>query len=1264
MGIACILLGILVLVSLTLVVGHAQRATADEPCDWERPDLLERNRAPAHATLVPFPDVASALEGNREASPYWKSLDGMWKFTWAQRPAAAPRDFHRPGYDVAQWDEIPVPGNWQLHGYEPPVYVNVSNLCAPAEPPFTNHEFNPVGSYVSTFTIPETWEKMHVFLHFSGVQSAFYVWVNGRQAGYSQGSMMPSEFNITPFLVPGENVLAVQVYRWCDGSYLEDQDMWRMSGIHRGVGLFATPQVHMRDFRVRTLLDGAYRDAELRVSLKVSNYGEGPPVRAEVGVQLYDAAHNAALPKPVMRPLTIDGSAETTVTLSAPVRCPVKWSAEDPYLYTAVLSLTDADGELIEAESCKVGFRQVEVKDQRLHVNGEPIYLKGVNRHEFDTDRGKVISRESMIEDIVLMKRHNINAVRTSHYINDPRWLDLCDEYGLYLIDEADLESHYYWDRFTKDPQWRDAFLDRAVRMVERDKNHPSVIIWSLGNESGYGPNHAAMAEWIHEADPTRPVHYHPAEDAPCVDMISLMYPSVRDLVKKAEAPDDGRSVIMCEYAHSMGNSTGNLAEYWDAIETHKRLQGGFIWDWVDQSLRQRHIVTTPDAAEPDRCAVVVAKRVEGRDGIEAHAIADGYVAVPPAEELDITGDALTLEVWVRPQEAAGGVPFISKGDQYALRQAGPDTVEFAILDSEPIVVHAQTPNWLNEWHHVVGVYTGEALEIHVDGQMLNSVEHAGAIDHASCPVFIGRDPQQRAVLRGAIDSARIYNRALSQAEIAEAVEHPPAHPLLALSFEDFEEKPFEWFAYGGDLGEMPTDGDFCCDGLVSADRKPHPGLLEYKKILEPVRMRLVETGEGGVSPEVEIENRYSFLSLEHLAGAWKLSEDDRVIDEGALPQLKTAAGERTTLPVPCHLPEPAPGATYWLWVGFALASDAPWAPQEHEVAWAQFELPQPAPGQVVRAEQAPELTVSESASEVEVTGADFRIAFDKQAGTMASWQYQCAEGQWIDLVERGPMLSLWRAPTENDELSGEAKKWRQAGLHDLRHEVTEFAIEEQDPGRAQVRVNIVSRAPKGRVLFESEYTYTVDANGAITLAWTGSPQCPLPNLPRVGLQLLAPGAFDRFEWYGRGPHETYPDRKLGAPAGVYAERVGVAQLPYVMPQEYGNKTDVRWASLTNADGAGLAVLGLPLLQASAHPFSTRRLEEAMHTFTLIPDGSITLNLDLEVCGVGNGSCGPGTLAQYKVASRTRTFEIRFIPVGQAAPSPMDLYRRGVAQQT
>ena len=873
-------LGVMVVMAMRC---RAARAETSERKDYENPAVVQRNKEPGHATLFPYPDRQAAIEDKRDDSPFFLSLDGTWKFRWAEKPADAPEGFFDESYSVADWDDIEVPGNWQLQGYEKPVYCNLRNLSAPAQPPNTNPDWNPVGSYRRTFVLPEAWCGREVFLHFGGVQSACYVWVNGREVGYSQASMTPAEFDITAFVRPGRNTLAVRVFRLCDGSYLEDQDMWRFSGIHREVYLFASPRAHIRDFFVRTELNSSCNMALLRVLNRVRNCDQETHSGVAVETELLDAAGGSIFSRPLSKTVDVAPRDETEVALENEVVRPRLWSAEQPNLYTLLLTLRDASGAVLEVERCRVGFRRVERRNGQLCVNGVPIRIQGVNRHDHDPDHGKVVSRESMVKDITLMKRFNINAVRTSHYPNNPYWLDLCDEYGLYVFGEADIESHTFWDMFAKDPAWETAFVDRAQRMVERDKNHPSVIVWSLGNESGYGPNHDKAAAWIRSVDPTRLIHYHPAEKSPMLDIIAPMYPSVDAIIEMAREDDD-RPIIMCEYAHSMGNSTGNLKEYWDAIEAYPRLQGGFIWDWVDQALRRKTVLTTPDRVQP-RSAMGVCDVVVGKSG---RALENGYVVMPPSDDLNITGDRLTLMAWVRAAKSDEQNPFISKGDtQFGLSQINPREVEFVVHSGKAVPVRATVPdNWHDTWHHLAGVYDGKQVAVYIDGKRVGAKDLSGPIGYSPFPVCVGRNPESQQALRGAVDEVRMYRRAVSDEEVMRAAaDAAPADAVLWLDFDEWVERPFEWFAYGGDLGESPTDGAFSCDGLVACDRKPHPALCEYKTIIQPVVM---EEDDLRTS-RVRIHNKYAFTNLSELDGAWKVTLDGNVIEDGALPKLDIA---------------------------------------------------------------------------------------------------------------------------------------------------------------------------------------------------------------------------------------------------------------------------------------------------------------------------------------------------------------------------------------
>jgi beta-galactosidase len=560
--------------------------------DWENPLVVSRNTEPPHATLIPYSSLEKAVAGDRFASEYLYLLNGKWKFHWAAKPADRPLDFYGPEYSDSSWKDIDVPGNWQFQGYDVPLFFD-EEYPFPANPPHIPHDHNPVGSYRTQFLVPEIWQGRKVYLHFDGVESAFYVWVNGRMAGYSEDSRTPAEFDITALLRPGANVLAVEVYQWSDGSYLECQDYWRLSGVFRNVYLFSTPPVHIRDFELKADLAGDYRDADFRVKAWVRNSGQGAARNHTVEVALLDP-DGQAVGAPCLAKESgpyIAPGAESLFLLAAPLQNPSKWSAEHPNLYTVLLTLKDDEGRLVEIESARFGFRKAEIRGGQLLLNGQPILIKGVNRHEHDPRTAHYVTRDSMVKDIRLMKQLNINTVRTSHYPNDPQWYELCDQYGLYLIDEANIESHGmgYDPAITlaNRPEWEKAHLERVSRMVERDKNHPSVIIWSMGNEAGDGTNFEAASDWIHRRDPSRPVHYERAELRPHTDIYCPMYARIEQLVNYARQKQS-RPLILCEYAHSMGNSLGNFQDYWNVIERYPQLQGGSIWDWVDQGMQKK----------------------------------------------------------------------------------------------------------------------------------------------------------------------------------------------------------------------------------------------------------------------------------------------------------------------------------------------------------------------------------------------------------------------------------------------------------------------------------------------------------------------------------------------------------------------------------------------------------------------------------------------------------------------------------------------------
>ena len=1036
-----------------MVVFMSVSVSSAQNVDWQDPQMIGRNKEPAHCTLIPWPDANKAVKGPRESSRFYKSLNGRWDFNWAGKPSDRPKDFYAVDYDTSGWDKITVPGNWQIQGYGTPLY---SNIIYPfkKDPPkvmgtppedYTNFDArNPVGSYKTTFTIPKKWHDREVFLNFDGVDSAFYLWVNGQKVGYSQGSRTPAEFRITKYLKNGQNSLAVEVYRYCDGSYLEDQDFWRLSGIFRDVYLYSTPKIHIRDFWVRSELDENYRDAVMKITAKVHCYDNVEAGKDNAGcsveVVLSDAKGKIVGKKPLATG-KIERLAVNTysvVEMQAEILNPCKWTAETPYLYDVALTLKDSDDKIIEVEHCRFGFRSVEIKDGRLLVNGKAILLKGVNRHEHDPDTGHYITTESMIRDIMIMKQHNINAVRTSHYPDVPGWYDLCDEYGVYLIDEANIESHgigYGESSLAKKPQWQKAHLDRTISMVQRDKNHPSVIIWSLGNEAGDGINFKATSDWIRRNDTTRPVHYERAAQGPHTDIVCPMYARIENIVSYAEKPQN-RPFILCEYAHAMGNSVGNLQEYWDAIEKYKHLQGGFIWDWVDQGLRKK--------------------------------TADGK----------------------------------------------------------------------------------------------------------------------------------------------------------------------KFWAYGGDYGDKPNDGNFCCNGLVRPDRTPNPSLYEVRKVYQYIKAYPKDLVRG----KITVHNKYDFINLDFVTMSWEVTENGEVLQSARnvkLSQLGPQQQKEITLPLRKFTPKP--GREYFLKVQFALAKNMSWAKRGHIVAWDQFKLPLDA-GDAPKTAIAsmPDLKVEQSADAVTVIGKDFTLRVLETNGAIESFKYKGSE-----LISRPLVPNFWRPPIDND--NGNKMPQRLGVWKNAAPQRKLISLNAENFKDRLVRIVADSKLPAGGGDYHN--TYIIYGNGDVVVQASLSPSDKLPNMPRFGMQMAMPAEFDRITWYGRGPHETYWDRKTGAAVGTYSSSVEKIVHEYVRPQENANRTDIRWFSLTSDSGTGLIAIGKPLLSCSAWPYTMEALEQAKHPHELPRDSAITVNIDYKQMGVGgDNSWGARTHTEYTLGPKNYTYRFYLRP--------------------
>ncbi|MFF1308732.1 glycoside hydrolase family 2 TIM barrel-domain containing protein [Streptomyces sp. NPDC058307] len=1232
--------------------GHAAQSAPE----WNGAiDLFRVGTQPPHTTLMPYADVGQALAADRTRSPYRLNLDGTWKFAYADRPDDRDPDFYRTDVDDKDWDTIPVPSVWQVHGYDFPIYVNITypwwgpnGLGEEAQPPAAPTRYNPVGQYRRTFTVPKDWSGRRTFLHFEGVKSAHYVWINGALVGYHEDSYTPAEYDITPHLRPGTNQIAVEVYRYSDGDWLEDQDMIRLSGIFRSVYLYSTPAVHLRDFKLDTPLGDDYTSAELSVTASVRDYGGGNQGRYTVETQLYDSGGHPVWSRPLQQTVALDAGDETTVQAAKAVPAPKLWSAEHPNLYTAVLRLRDPAGKVIETLSHRVGLREFALKDGLMRINGRPVSFRGTNRHEMHPDRGTALTRADLVKDITIIKRLNINSVRTSHYPNNPLWLELADEYGLYLVGETNLETHGIRDQYPGDhPDWSAACVARAQNMVHRDKNHASVVIWSLGNEAGGGSTFVNMRDWIKSYDTTRVVQYE-GDDRPTIsDIRSEMYESPARVEQRAKDTADTRPYVMIEYCHAMGNSNGNFKKYWDIVRRYPVLQGGWIWDFVDQSLSEpvpvRQLLTESGPGALKGEVLPASARFDRDKGVSG-----GTVFARDAG-LDLTG-SLTLEAWFTPKVTGSHQPIIAKGDtQYALKQSG-RTLEFFIFGGGQWITAtwALPDDWTGREHHVAGVFDAAAgtLTLHVDGQVraVRSTTQRPSSNTAPLALAVDVDNPTRE-FSGTIRKARVYARALTAAELGSGSRGPGDEGVRfwfdAATVGLTEKRPAQktFFAFGGDWGDNPNDGAFVADGIVTADRGHTGKAAEVKQIYQAVNASWATDGS------VTLVNEYLFTNLREFDGSWALSADGKVVQRGKLArdQMNLAPLSSKNITVPYKLPStPTPGTEYFLQLSFTTRESTPWARAGFEVAKQQLPVDADSPAVTpVPLAKVPALTYQDASGQVAVHGKDFSVTVDKGSGTITSYK---AHG--TRLITAGPVPNFWRAPTDNDHGNGQHTRnqtWRDAGAHRKVTDVSVRALRDR-----AVEIKVSGTLP---TTTESAYTttYTVFGNGEIKVDNTLHPGASsLPYIPEVGTILFLPRHLDRLHYYGRGPEENHWDRNDGTDVGLYSGTVAEQWTSYIRPQENGNKTDVRWAALTGRDGVGLLVSGEPLLEVNASHFTPEDLSNGVrHDYQLTPRDAVVLRVNHRQMGVGgDNSWGAHTHDEYKLfADRDYAYTYRLRPL-------------------
>ena len=1007
--------------------------------DWENETIFGINKEPGRATMLLYANEKEMKADDAYSKPWLDphsslrlSLNGMWQFNWVPKPEDRPVDFYKVGYDDSKWKQIPVPSCWEMQGYGTPIYTNVTypfrNL-----PPFITgqdgytilNEPNAVGSYRRTVQVPAEWNGREIYLHFNGVYSAAYVWVNGKKVGYTQGPNNDSEFNVTKYLKAGkENLVCVEVYRWSDGSYLEDQDMFRMSGIHREVYLEARQKMHTHDVYITSHLNRNLKRAQMNVDLKVLNLGKKTSnIRAEVELIGPDGKRVQTAITGRTEPLSKGDTA--TLKLSMDVANPALWTAETPNLYTVNVSL---NGDI---STQKYGFRKIENREGKVFINNSRVLFKGANRHDTDPIYGKAVPLESMIKDVLLMKQHNLNTIRTSHYPNDPRLYALCDYYGIYMMDEADVECHAN-HRLSRTPSWQPQYVDRQERMVLRDRNHPSVIFWSMGNECGGGDNFVASKKAIQRLD-GRLVHYQGQNEV--ADMDSHMYPSISAMKREdRDAGKQDRPYFLCEYAHAMGNSIGNLKEYWDYIEFESnRMIGGCIWDWVDQGLCK----------------------------------------------------------WGEP-------------------------------------------------------------------------------------------------------STNMY--------------------------------------YGGGFGDYPNDNDFCCNGIITADRKVTPKLLQVKKVYQYVDFARTKDNK------LRIRNRYAFLSLDGFQLNYSLLRDGLTIQSGIVNLPAVEAGDSTFIEMPVETPA-APGM-YHLNLSLSLRKDALWAKAGHVVATEQISLggtPLVESGDISASQT---LKTEDKDGLLTISGKDFEAVFNKKNGSLAQITY--AGKQMLAPQERslgGNFLFNGYRSINND---------RRGNLN-VNIETKEFTLNGNPQSDTLVVCvdQMVTAGPDRRTRVPVQTSYRITPNGHIEV------ECSMGNsdnkdFVRLGLQTVLDKSLEEVEWLGRGPLENYPDRLDVAFVGRYRSTVRAMEEKYIKPQSMGERWGVNWLTLTDKQGKGLRIRLLNgELGFSAQHYADEELWQAKyhHQLKNIFRPEVILHLDAAMRGLGNASCGPGPLQKYELNEKSYNYTFVIEPV-------------------
>ncbi len=1224
------------------------------------------------------------------------SLNGDWKFFYSETPEWVPTDFYTNGFNDKKWNSIEVPSNWEMQGYGDRIFRNVTapfpvvrtRYYGPApEPdvfavtvPNIPREYNPTGAYRKTFTVPPSWKGDQVFLRMEKTASASFVWVNGQEVGYNEGAQEPAEYNITKYLKKGTNTIAVFVTKYSDGYYLEGQDYWRFAGIFDDVSIYATPDVRLFDWYITTDLDETYTDAVLSVKMDVKKYITSPTASYSLKAFLYDS-NNALVAEMASEMFTMDDVGKKQVELTKQIINPLKWTSETPNLYTLKMQLLSEDAVVQDVAEQRIGFKDTLIDGELFTLNGVAVKVNATNSHMQHADLGHTMTEEIIRRDFEILKQFNFNAVRTSHYPPVNEYLDLADEYGLFVIDEAGVEAHAT-ENVCDMPEFTEMYRERVRQMVLRDRNHACVLFWSAGNESGEGINITEVIKEGRKYDHTRYWMYggnsfsHPAEE-----IIGPRYPTPMELDMRIGLglnETDIRPSFMDEYLSVAGNAGGGLEDYWNAIYSHPRSLGGAIWDFVSPGITEdiRQLEDKSPNNTPVHMMGNNIKLVEGKTGnavyLNGH---DQWVEIYRQDNLEIDGDKLTITMDVFPRKLnASGGHFITKGsNQFGIVQRGIDSLEFYIYTngnpntrggfagfsrnnnsgSKNILRVGLPYNWENNWHQLTAVYDGQEMSLYIDNDKKGSREVKGKIKNFPFTISLGRDSE----VDGSETPGYMCDAMLDNVGIfADAVLPGNSKPENATLWLDFEKETNNgtFLSYGAGARNY---------GHIWGNREVQPENWEMKKVVQPIVVTLLDAETG----LVEVWNRNHFTNASQYKTRWFLEADEKVLQEGIL-QLQVSPLEKKTIKIPYTKPSLEEGKEYRITVSSTLKENKIWAKAGHEVAWSQLELPWKKNIEVVKQTTA-KATFSQSASEINVTGTGFEYAFDKKLGALASI---IVDGK--EMLKSPFLVNVWRAPMANDldgwgSRSARSSNWKQGFGNHIATEFYSTGIDQSSnypiytkvsEVDGKVYINIRQITLFGEIAegtldqyirgtqyngLENIYSYIIDGDGEITIHHTSKPQgSTLPLFfPRFGLTFTLDDSLDKVEWYGRGPQENYPGRKSGYKIGVYNSTVDDMYVPYLKPGDYGLRTDNRWVKMVDDQGKGLQFKVNELFNFNAYPFSTENLTKSIYTYQLKKQDGITFNLDYATSGVGCSA--RGVFRSYWVYPTMFEREIKISPV-------------------